>query len=180
MRAVATSVIEITREEVRTYPGGYDYYCEKKAQRDAAAKMAALPVNAAAKMAALPVNAAAPQEGDNLTGKARFQRAPDGAPQKLTSKELRQQRAAERAKLAPRVKELKKRVETAERKLEELQKALDTASEELFNPKPTTNFAEVNRQVRTIQFEIDRYTADWEAAATELEKLQGDSKEETT
>ena len=169
VRAVATSVIEITREEVRTYPGGYDYYCEKKAQRDAAAKMAALPVNAAA-----------PQEGDNLTGKARFQRAPDGAPQKLTSKELRQQRAAERAKLAPRVKELKKRVETAERKLEELQKALDTASEELFNPKPTTNFAEVNRQVRTIQFEIDRYTADWEAAATELEKLQGDSKEETT
>ena len=115
-----------------------------------------------------------------LTGKARFQRAPDGAPQKLTSKELRQQRAAERAKLAPRVKELKKRVETAERKLEELQQALDTASEELFNPKPTTNFAEVNRQVRTIQFEIDRYTADWEAAATELEKLQGDSKEETT
>ena len=178
VRAVATSVIEITREGVRTFPSGYDYYCAKKAQRDAAAKMAALPVNAAAKMAALPVNAAAPQEGDNLTGKARFQRAPDGAPQKLTSKELRQQRAAERAKLAPRVKELKKRVETAERKLEELQKALDTASEELFNPKPTTNFAEVNRQVRTIQFEIDRYTADWEAAATELEKLQGNSKEE--
>ena len=104
----------------------------------------------------------------------------DQSPQKLTSKELRQQRAAERAKIAPRVKELKKRVETAERKLDELQKALDTASEELFNPKPTTNFAEVNRQVRTIQFEIDRYTADWEAAATELEKLQGDSKDETT
>ena len=97
----------------------------------------------------------------------------DGATevQKLTSKELRQQRAAERAKIAPRVKELKKRVETAERKLDELQKALDVASEELFNPKPTTDFAEVNRQVRTIQFEIDRYTADWESAATELEQL---------
>ena len=69
------------------------------------------------------------------------------------------------------MKELKKRVETAERKLEELQVALDTASEELFNPKPTTNFAEVNRQVRTIQFEIDRYTADWEEAAEELERI---------
>ena len=150
VRAVATSVIEITREEVRTYPGGYDYYCEKKAQREAAAPVATPVVS-----------------------------SPNPSPDRpLTSKELRQQRAAERAKLAPRVKELKRRVETAERKLDELQKALDTASEELFNPKPTTNFAEVNRQVRTIQFEIDRYTADWEAAATELEKLQGNSKEE--
>ena len=34
------------------------------------------------------------------------------------------------------------------------------------------------RKVRTIQFEIDRYTADWEAAATELETLQSNSKEE--
>ena len=162
MRAVATSVIEITREEVRTYPGGYDYYCEKKAQREAAGRAGRLDPPTTARPEASP-----------------YQNPTSAAP-KLTSKELRQQRAAERAKLAPRVKELKRRVETAERKLDELQKALDTASEELFNPKPTTNFAEVNRQVRTIQFEIDRYTADWESAATELEKLQGDSKEETT
>ena len=162
VRAVATSVIEITREEVRTYPGGYDYYCEKKAQREAAGRAGRLDPPTTARPEASP-----------------YQNPTSAAP-KLTSKELRQQRAAERAKLAPRVKELKRRVETAERKLDELQKALDTASEELFNPKPTTNFAEVNRQVRTIQFEIDRYTADWEAAATELEKLQGDSKEETT
>jgi hypothetical protein len=64
-------------------------------------------------------------------------------------------------------------VETAERKLEELQKSLDEASAELFNPLPTTDFAEVNRVVRTLQFEIDRYTADWEEAATELERLSG-------
>ncbi|MBQ9739904.1 MAG: hypothetical protein IJV91_03085, partial [Kiritimatiellae bacterium] len=66
---------------------------------------------------------------------------------------------------------LKRRVETAERKLEELQKSLDEASAELFNPTPATDFAEVNRVVRTLQFEIDRYTADWEEAATELEEL---------
>ena len=150
VRAVATSIIEITREGVRTFPGGYDYYSEKKAQRDEAAKTVSPPVTNRA-----------PQSVGNPTDEA----------QKLTPKELRQQRAAERAKIAPRVKELKKRVETAERKLEELQAVLDTASEELFNPKPTTNFAEVNRQVRTIQFEIDRYTADWEEAAEELERI---------
>jgi predicted nucleic acid-binding Zn-ribbon protein len=91
--------------------------------------------------------------------------------QGLTAKELRQQRAAERAKNAPRIKELKQRVDAAEKKIDELQKSLDAASEELFNPKPTTNFEEVNRTVRTLQFEIDRYTADWEEAATGLEEL---------
>ena len=84
---------------------------------------------------------------------------------------MRKQRAAERAKFAPQMKELKRRVEAAEKKIDELQKQLDAASEELFNPKPTTNFEEVNRAVRTLQFEIDRYTADWEEAATALEQL---------
>ena len=69
------------------------------------------------------------------------------------------------------MKELKRIVETSEKKIDELQAALDAASEELFNPKPTTDFAEANRKVRTLQFEIERYTADWESAATELENL---------
>ena len=144
VRAVATSVLEITHDGLRQFPGGYDYYCEKKAQM------------------AEPSVAAQPKEERNEPGEEGRQ---------LTSKELRQQRAAERAKLAPRTKELTKRVETAERKIDELQAALDAASAELFNPTPTTDFAELNRKVRTLQFEIDRYTADWEAAATELEEL---------
>ena len=144
VRAVATSVLEITREGIRSFPGGYDYYMEKKSQIPAPAQTA---------------------EADRST-------EPSAAATRLTSKELRQQRAAERAKMAPKVKELKKRVSTAEKKLEELQAALDAASEELFNPKPTTNFAEANRQVQVIQYEIDRYTKDWEEAAMELEALE--------
>ena len=145
VREVATSVLEITRDGLQRYPGGYDYYCEKKAQLSEAS----VPTPTVEEMSA----------------------AASAAP-KLTSKELRRQRAEERAKFAPRMKELKKRVELAEKKIDELQQALDTASAELFNPTPTTNFAEVNRQVRTLQFEIDRYTADWEEAATELEELK--------
>ena len=148
VRAVATSVLEITREGIRSFPGGYDYYMEKKAQ---------LPTPGAQ---AKDQKQAAPQPGA-----------------RLTSKELRQQRAAERAKIAPKVKELKKRVETAEKKLEELQAALEATSEELFNPKPTTNFAEANRQVQIIQYEIDRYTKEWEDAATELESLDKNGEE---
>ena len=145
VRAVATSVLEITREGIHQFPGGYDYYCEKK--RDLAG--AAI---------SEPSEASKPTE-----------------PSKLTQKDLRKQRADARAKIAPKVKELKKHVETAEKKIDELQAELDSASAELFNPTPTTDFAEVNRKVRTLQFEIDRYTADWEEAATELESLQATS-----
>ena len=146
VREVATSVLEITREGVRSFPGGYDYYCEKKSQ------MAAQSGG---------VRSASAHDGS---------RSPD-ASSAPTAKELRQQRAAERAKNAPRIKELRRKVETAEWKIDELQQSLDTASEELFNPRPTTNFEELNRTVRTLQFEIDRYTAEWEEAATELESL---------
>lgn len=147
VRATATSILEITREGIRKYPGGYDYYREKKAELESAAP--------------------------NKVVKA------DSAPQKATAtlspRELRKRRAEERAKTAPQMREVKKRIETAEKKVDELQKALDEASAELFNPTPTTDFAEVNRKVRTLQFEIDRYTADWEAATSELETLQAES-----
>lgn len=148
VRAVATSILEITPEGIRQYPGGYDYYQEKKAERENSSGAAKSPSGL---------------NGPSGPGK-------NAAP--LTSKELRQQRAAERAKIAPKVKELKKRVETAEKKITELEAKLEEASAELFNPTPTTDFAEVNRLVRTLQFEIDRYTADWEEAGTELEALQ--------
>ena len=147
VRAVATSVLEITREGLNRYPGGYDYYCEKSGRGGGSGGGGGSGRSASASLSSSISSTSS------------------------TSKELRKQRAEARAKVAPRVKELKKRVETAEKKLEELQKSLDEASAELFNPKPTTNFAEVNRAVRTLQFEIDRYTADWEEAATELEQL---------
>ena len=150
VRAVATRVIEITREGVQCFPGGYDYYAEKKAEMEREGAVARQ----------------AKSKGDDGTGA-------DGGAKRPTSKELRQQRAAEREKIAPRVRELKATVKKCETKIESLQAALDEASEALFNPKPGTDFAEANRKVRTLQFEIERYTQDWEKAAMELEELTG-------
>ena len=150
VRAVATSVLEITREGLYQFPGGYDYYCEKKAERS---------------------EVKVKGEGEQRRNSSSAVHLTSSPSPVLSSKELRKQRAEERAKIAPKVKELKKRVATAESKIDELQQQLDGASAELFNPTPTTDFAEVNRKVRTLQFEIDRYTADWEEAATELEQL---------
>ena len=149
VRATATSILEITREGIRKYPGGYDYYLEKKAELEGGGQ----------------------KPSDSRPTPPKAESAAENAAPALSPKELRRRRAEERAKTAPRLRELKKRVETAEKKVDELQKALDAASAELFNPTPTTDFAEVNRKVRTLQCEIDRYTADWEAAADELEKF---------
>ena len=137
VRAVATGVVEITREGVRQYPGSYDYYCEKKAEREAKASR------------------------------------PQG-PQEVRisqKKELRRQRAEERAKIAPVVKKLKSRIETAEKKIAEYEKELEDASAGLFNPTPATDFAALNKRVHLAQTEIDRWTAEWEEASLELEKL---------
>ncbi len=157
VRAVATSILEITREGIRSYPGGYDYYCEKKAERDGRMEGEATTKR--------PNDQTSKQQDIQTT------KLPNDQTSKLSAKDIRKQRAAERAKVAPKLRELKARVATAEQKIDELQKALDAASAELFNPTPTTDFAEANRKVRTLQFEIDRYTADWEEAATELEAL---------
>ena len=150
-------MLEITREGIRQFPGGYDYYCEKKAAEGSGVRGQESGVRG---------------QGAGARGQESGVKSQESG--QLSKKELRQQRAAERAKIAPKLKELKKRVETAEKKIDELQKALDEASAELFNPKPDTDFAEANRKVRTLQFEIDRYTADWEEAATELEALEAE------
>lgn len=161
VRAVATSVLEITREGIRQFPGGYDYYIEKRESEKCKTKNGVGRVEASSQLSTLNFQLSTQNGGETAV-----------YPSSISKKELRKQRAQERAKIAPKLKELKKRVEAAEKKIDELQKALDEASAELFNPKPDTDFAEANRKVRTLQFEIDRYTADWEEAATELEAVE--------
>ena len=174
VRAVATSILEITREGIRSYPGGYDYYCEKKAERERNSRIIESSNGRMGSSNGRMEGDATSKRPNDQTSKqqdVQTTKRPNDQTSKLSAKDIRKQRAAERAKVAPKLRELKARVATAEQKIDELQKALDAASAELFNPTPTTDFAEANRKVRTLQFEIDRYTADWEEAATELEAL---------
>ncbi len=155
VRAVATSVLEITREGIQSYPGGYDYFCEKKREE----------------------NNRIIELSNNRIRESAKGRTEDGeaAERRLSQKEIRKQRAAEREKFAPRMRELKKRIEEDERKVDELQAKLDEASKELFNPTPTTDFATLNRAVRDLQDEIDRRTESWEAASEELERVRAEA-----
>ncbi|MBR0197458.1 MAG: ATP-binding cassette domain-containing protein [Kiritimatiellae bacterium] len=155
VREVATGVLEISRSGIRQYPGGYDYYEEKKARDQAEGIIA----RDETKKDNREIEVAVPLE-------------------KLSAKDLRRLRAEARAKLAPKIRELKKKVELAEKKLEECEKGLEEASAELFNPKPDTDFAEANKKVRYFQVEIDRWTKEWEDAATELEEISNSKDED--
>ncbi|MDA3924128.1 MAG: ABC-F family ATP-binding cassette domain-containing protein [Kiritimatiellae bacterium] len=143
VRNTATSIIEITPQGIRRFPGGYDYYKEKTAKDSK------------------------PQAQKQSKGP---EKTSDSSP--ISSKELRKARAKERAKYQPRIKDLKRRVNRAETKIVALEEELETLSEVLFNPQPDTDFSKTNQRLRFVQDELERYTEGWERDGAELEKLQ--------
>lgn len=142
VRGTAENILEISRRGIRRFPGGYDYYMEKTAQ-ERAADAAAAPA-----------------------------KAEDDAPARVSSKDLRRQRAQERAAKAPEVKRLKRKVAEAEAAIAalEAEQAGLTArlAEGSLDPK---GMADAGKRLKDIQFELNGLTRDWEAAATALEEL---------
>jgi DNA repair exonuclease SbcCD ATPase subunit len=128
---------------VRRFPGGYDYYKEKTGKDPQ------------------------PQEL-----KQAISEKEDAGTPTVSSKELRQARAKERAKWQPRMKELKRNVQRAETKIAALEEELEKLSEVLFNPAPDTDFSKTNQRLRVVQDQLDTYTRQWESDAEELEKIQ--------
>lgn len=142
VRGTAENILEISRRGIRRFPGGYDYYMEKTAQ-ERAADAAAAPA-----------------------------KAEDDAPARVSSKDLRRQRAQERAAKAPEIKRLKRKVAEAEAAIAalEAEQAGLTArlAEGSLDPK---GMADAGKRLKDIQFELNGLTRDWEAAATALEEL---------
>lgn len=142
VRGTAENILEISRRGIRRFPGGYDYYMEKTAQ-ERAADAAAAPA-----------------------------KAEDDGSARVSSKDLRRQRAQERAARAPEMKRLKRKVAEAEASIAalEAEQADLTArlAEGSLDPK---GMADAGKRLKDIQFELNDLTRDWEAAATALEEL---------
>ena len=94
---------------------------------------------------------------------------------KVTSKDLRRQRAQERAVKAPEIKRLKRRVADAEAaiaKLEAEQTALTASLGD--GSLDAQGLAAAGKRLRAIQFDLGKLSLEWEEAATALEALQAD------
>ncbi len=95
------------------------------------------------------------------------------APQKLSSKDLRRQRAQERAAKAPEVKRLKRRVAEAEAAIAKLEAEQAELTEALGNGTlDAQGLADAGKRLRALQFDLAKLSLEWEEAATALEALE--------
>ncbi|NLL84551.1 MAG: hypothetical protein GX230_09990 [Lentisphaerae bacterium] len=85
---------------------------------------------------------------------------------------MRRLRAQERAKRAPLLRALRRRVERAETKIAELEQEQQQLTTTLSTAAPDTNFAEISRRLRNVQHELHRNALEWEEAATALEQAE--------
>ena len=104
---------------------------------------------------------------------------PEDAPQKpqeakVTSKDLRRQRAQERAAKAPEIKRLKRRVAEAEADIARLEAEQAELTAALGDGSlDAQGLAEAGKRLRAILFDLGKRSLDWEEAATALEALEG-------
>ncbi len=140
VRGTAEKVIEVSRQGIRTFPGGYDYYMEK-------------------------IAAEAPQPSVEAEKPAEL---------KLSSKDLRRQRAQERAARAPEVKRLKRRVAEAEAAIAKMEAEQAALTESLGNGTlDAQGLAAAGKRLRALQFDLAKVSLEWEEAALALEELSG-------
>jgi ATP-binding cassette subfamily F protein 3 len=94
----------------------------------------------------------------------------ESMPAKVSSKDLRRQRAQERAARAPEMKRLKKAVETAEATIAKLEEEQAQITDSLGDGSLDANgLAEAGKRLRQIEFELSKWTLQWEEAALALE-----------
>ncbi len=146
VRAVATRIVAFEPDGVRTFVGTYDDYRAFTVQRGGAAAPAAK----------------APAETDGGDGKAR------------SRKDLRKERAAERARTAPRMQDLRRRIAAAESRVAALEAEQSGLVEALQAPGPDFDFAATNRRLAALQAELATVTTLWEQSSAELELLEAD------
>jgi ATP-binding cassette subfamily F protein 3 len=92
---------------------------------------------------------------------------------KLSSKDLRRQRAQERAARAPELKRLKKAVELAETTIAKLEEEQAQITERLGDGSlDAAGLAQAGKRLREIEFDLSKWTLQWEESALALEEFE--------
>ncbi len=92
---------------------------------------------------------------------------------KVSSKDLRRQRAQERAARAPELKRLKRRVADAESAIAKLEEEQAQLTEALGDGSlDAAGLAETGKRLRQIEFDLSKLSLEWEEAALALEAFE--------
>jgi ATP-binding cassette subfamily F protein 3 len=149
IRALANHVVRVEAGRLRHFPGGYQYYLDKTAQ----SARAALTSSSFHNDSASTNKSAAPQI--------------DRKEQKRIEAEQRQARSRKK-------QEIQKRIAALEREIAGLEAQQKELTAELEKPETYTGgrAMQINRDLLHVHDRLPEVTAEWETAATELEKLE--------
>ncbi len=112
---------------------------------------------------------------EKTAGEAQTVETPKAAPEeaKVSSKDLRRQRAQERAARAPEMRRLKKRVADSESAIAKLEEEQATLTDKLGDGSlDAAGLAETGKRLRQIEFDLAKLSLEWEEAATALEAFE--------
>lgn len=156
VRAVATSIIEISPSGPRRFPGGYEYYREKIAE------------------AAMQPDISTPHENNTTephkTASTELTTSVD--PTSLSARDLRRARAQERIKRQPLIRRLKDKVAQSEARIAMLEAEHARLTAGLSTGQTNVDYAGDSRRLKQIGFDLHKLTLDWETNAAELEQLE--------
>ena len=150
IRGSVSGILEIRKDGVKRYAGGYDYYREKKAQEEAAANQ-----TASSSSASVSTTAAAAGAAD------------------VNKKDLRREKAARRNELAPEKRRLEKEVARLEKIIEDGEAEKARLMEDF--AAPDLNPADIpakQKRLKELDYDISKAMIDWEAAAADLEEFR--------
>jgi len=146
VRAVATTVLELTPNAVTFFHGNYDYYREKIAQEDK------------------------PTKRQNDTTAQPLALSPQ--PSALSSKDLRRVKAALREKHLPAIRKLRARVETLENEITKLETQEQQLTSQLATPPENFDYAAANKSLHSIRHQLHTLALEWEERSVSLSELE--------
>ena len=144
IRGSVSSILEIRRDGVKRYQGGYDYYREKKAAEEGAAASSA-------------------QEKTVVSAET----------VSVNQKDLRREKAARRNELAPMKRRLEKEVARLEKIIEDGEAEKASLMESFADPAlPASEIPAKQKRLKELDYDISKAMLDWETAAAELEEFR--------
>ncbi|MCL1856024.1 MAG: ABC-F family ATP-binding cassette domain-containing protein [Kiritimatiellaeota bacterium] len=156
VRAVATRIIAIDPDGVRPFNGNYDDY--KSSIRLTSTRVDSHRLES---------KPSTPVDLNRL-------KSTKVESDRRSSRDLRKERAEERAKKYPRTGDLKRRIAAAEERITALETEQAQLTETLSANADGTDFAAINRRLAIIQTELATVNTLWEQAASELQILEAD------
>ncbi|MCU0770955.1 MAG: ABC-F family ATP-binding cassette domain-containing protein [Verrucomicrobia bacterium] len=154
IKELANHVVHVNRGQLVHYPGGYDYYLHKTQATSARAALTA--------------------DGESDPALAAAS-APDPSRPSVDRKERKRLEAEERNARARVRREQQAQVNGLETRIAVLEARQAEIAAELEKPEtyqPGGSAAQLNREMRLNETELEALTAEWEAAATKLEELE--------